>query len=213
MAKIARGKSPTPQLRMIDGHTTEPDEFAAQPRRAAKIRRGVLLAIGGGLLTIAGLLVIWVISSSRQRLPELTRKRFDAARAQWNAANPNSYTIETEVVGRQPATYRVQLADGQIVVAQRNDYPLKDQRTLGTWSVPGMFGTIEHDLLATEQPATAAAGPRSELHLRAEFDPQWGYPKRYLRVEWGTDAQVSWTVQQFTTADSSADSLEREPDG
>ena len=73
---------------------------------------------------------------------------------------------------------------------------------LGTWSVPGMFGTIESDL------KTNAAAPPSQppLQLRAEFHPTYGYPQRYVRLAWGTKVTTSWNVTMFST-----DGRENEP--
>jgi hypothetical protein len=180
-----------------DGHTMTTNGARTGAVKRPMGRRFVLLAVAGGLLSVAIGLVAWIVIESRSRIPELTRADFDAALARWEKTQLHDYLIETTVVGRQPATYNVRIESDRVVSATRNGHPLKDQRTLGTWSIPGMFRTIEHDLLATEAPQDGADGMSRDLHLRAEFDPVWGYPQRYLRVEWGTDAQVSWTVDQF----------------
>ena len=163
---------------------------------AAKAIIGAAVFIGLILITVS-------LLARRGSIPELTRSEFDRALSKWNSSEPSRYSITTTVVGRQPATYSVAVANGDVVVALRNDHPLKDQRTLGTWSVPGMFRTIEHDLIAIESDAANGVAS-SDLHLRAEFDPQWGFPTRYLRVEWTSGAQVSWSVDQFENGASAS---------
>ena len=93
--------------------------------------------------------------------------------------------------------------DGQPVAAWRNKQPLKQRRTFGTWSVPGMFSTMARDVDAVERRAAGQAKPGEvELILKAEFDPQYHVPRRYQRIEWGSrrgsDAKTAtWEVKEF----------------
>lgn len=176
---------------------------SAETARAPVLRRLVLwtiLGVGSGIVaTVAILAVI-----SRDPTPPLTPAIFDAARHRWNSAAPASYDIEIRVSGPQPATYRAQVRDGQSRAAWRNGAPLTSLRTFGTWSVPGMFSTIGRDVEAIQQRAAGRAPPGApELILKAEFDPKYSYPKRYRRIEWGsqkgsTAVTVSWEVVEFT---------------
>ena len=126
-------------------------------------------------------------------VPELDVAGFATAQEKWTQAEPPDYLIETKVSGLQPATYRVQVREHRVISAKRNDYPLKDERTLGTWSVPGMFGTIQRDVDAN-QTASDSSPP---LHLRVQYEPQYGYPMRYVRLMWGTKVTTSWEVTRF----------------
>ena len=168
----------------------------SQPRAAAASRSQRILArLLGGVAAISVVAVATVLVLMRGAVPELSPAAFAAAETQWDASAPANYSIETQVEGLQPATYRVQVRDGQVVAATRNGNALRDQRTLGTWSVPGMFGTIESDLQTN-----AEADPgQPPLQLRAEFHPAYGFPQRYVRLAWGTKVTTSWKVLLFTT--------------
>lgn len=152
--------------------------------------------------TLAAALLIGIaflmIGSLKQDLPpELTRKSFDSAWDTWQANAPPDYHIEIEVVGPQPATYAVEVRDTKVVAAMRNGEPLPPQpRTMRTWSVPGMFDTIEHDVMRIEKPEP------SQLSLRAEFDPELGYPSKYFRNDYRNRFEMRWTVTGFKTNDA-----------
>jgi hypothetical protein len=101
-----------------------------------------------------------------------------------------------EVTGSQPGAYRVLVADGEAQEAFRNGQPLQQHRTFETWSVPGMFSTIEADLTRQQGKASAGVSP-ARMTLRAEFDPEFGYPRKYRRIEWGQGIEVHWEVEKF----------------
>ena len=111
------------------------------------------------------------------------------------------YRVEVRVTGRQAATYCVEVRGGQVQKATRNGQPLKQQRTMGTWSVPGMFHTIEKDLQNVELHASGRADqatPRPKLRCR--FETKLGYPQQYYRIETSGriyNAEVSWQVVSF----------------
>lgn len=169
---------------------------SASNRRAGKATPRLLIL---SLLALGGLflLVALAIRLAGDRLPRLTQDRFDSALRQWSAAAPASYEIAVEVSGNQPARYRVVVRNGEVESAERNGAPLSGARTLGTWSVPGMFRTIEIDL--DEQARAAADGNQGELILWSEFDPQYGYPARYRREQWGNNQKAAWQVTSFQT--------------
>lgn len=146
------------------------------------------------------LTVIGFIARSR-RLPELDRARFDAARAAWMQAALPSYDVTVEVTGRQAAVYSAQVRNGDTIAATRNGQPLKQKRTLRTWSVPGMFDTIESDVENIESVANGTARPGTpKLVLRARFHPDLNYPERYQRIQWGSSHEVTWRVVEFHAA-------------
>jgi hypothetical protein len=166
----------------------------APPPTASTRSQRILASFLGGIAAIVVIALGTILVLRRDAVPELTPTAFEAAEARWGAAGCANYTIETQVRGMQPATYRVEVRDGAVVSATRNGNPLRDRRTLGTWSVPGMFGTIESDLQTN-----AEADPgQSPLQLRAEFHPTYGFPQRYVRLAWGSKVTTSWQVQSFT---------------
>ncbi len=142
------------------------------------------------MLVIGTLLVI---HQFRQPLPpELTRAIFDSAWERWQANAPANYSIEVQVVGPQPAIYAVTVQEGLVVSATRNGNPLPaNPRTMRTWSVPGMFDTMEFDVMRLEKPEP------SYLRLRARFDEHLGFPAQYHRDDNQNQFQMRWTVTEF----------------
>ena len=172
------------------------------PPRRSSLGQFVLFTLLGVGLGLAGMLVYFAIRY-RDPTPRLTPEIFAAAQERWKAVAPSDYDIVIRVTGPQPATYRAVVRGGQPRQAWRSGEELTSVHSLGTWSVPGMFGTISRDLEAIERRASGRALPGTpELILKAEFDAQYSYPKRYRRIEWGSrrgsDAvTVTWEVTSF----------------
>jgi hypothetical protein len=168
-----------------------------------KLRRlgGYLAAVflGG----IFGLTVAFVVVSFRGRgsIPELTAQDFEDARQKWNRAAIADYDLTVIVRSRDLSTYRVEVREGAVQAAFRNDQPLRQQRTSGTWSVQGMFETIEQDMKTLELHRAGEAEPgMPQLALRGKFDEELGVPQRYQRTEmrkFGSNSEVSWDVVEF----------------
>jgi hypothetical protein len=180
--------------------TADGVESSSQPKGAASsLRRfvlGTLAGIGIGLI----IMLLVVRQANYDPTPNLTVKEFDAAYDRWKANAPPDYDIEIRVTGPQAAVYRASVRSGQPEAAWRNDRPLTQRRTFGTWSVPGMFSTISRDVAALEQ--AAAKGAQPPLILRAAFNAEHGYPERYRRIDNGSrkggDASaVTWDVTSF----------------
>lgn len=156
------------------------------------LRRGasrIAFVIGASLALIVILgLVKWV---RWNRLPEMTRDDFNAARANWDLHGPADYEISVEVSGMQPGVYEVTVENGIATAATFDGRALTRQRTFGTWAVPGMFDTLGRDLETHDQ--------HGYLMLGAEFHPQYGIPMKYQRIELRTGAHdaLQWTVTRF----------------
>ena len=157
-----------------------------------------LLIVAGMLFGLAAMLGITVIAR-RGRLPTLTPAAFTEARQRWETHGPENYNVLATVSGRQPASYQVEVRGGKIRTALRNGQPLRQRRTMGTWSVPGMFGTIAADLDSQRRIADGTASPTTpHVRLRAAFDAQLGYPIRYHRMELrgqGGNYEIAWDVE------------------
>jgi hypothetical protein len=183
----------------VSGDTAAAMANAPAPAVAAALRRFVvwmLLGLGLGL----GIMLVVLRQIHHDPTPSLTPELFNAAHERWKANAVANYDIEVRVTGPQAAEYRVEVREGEPQAAWRNGKPLITRRTLGTWSVPGMFATISRDVEAIERAAAKGAPP--PLILRAEFDSQNGFPARYRRIDNGSrkggDAiAVTWDVTEF----------------
>ncbi len=150
----------------------------------------------GSLGVVLLLLVVLIFWLRRDGVPRFSRADFDRAWELWQSVEPPAYRISIRVVGPQPATYAVEVRDGEVQRATRNGNPLTQQRTMGTWSVPGMFDTMEYDLNAVHASGDEPAGSTA-LSLRAEFAPDYGYPRRYLRSDATMGTTTYWQVESF----------------
>jgi hypothetical protein len=178
-------------------------EVKTNSRSEAKLRRlGAYIAaiFLGGLF---GLSIAFIIVALRGRgiLPEISAENVTAARQTWNRVAAANYDLTVVVRSHDLSTYRVNVRDGIVQSAFRNDRPLRQQRTLGTWTVQGMFETIEEDFRTIElhRQGKAEVGT-PQLSLRGKFDERLGYPERYQRTEmrkFGANTEVSWEVTNF----------------
>ena len=157
---------------------------------AQKVRSCLFALLAGGGLALVCVVIILTFRGP-PRLPILTHEDFDAAVQAWRDNKPASYEITVKVTGRQPGTYLVQVQNGVAESASLDGRPLRNRRTLGTWAVNGMFETIRLDLVNNAE--------HGYLMLRADFDPQLGFPSRYERIEIRTGAHdaLQWEVIRF----------------
>lgn len=169
--------------------------------RLKRFARLIVWFVGGGVFGLVVMTIVLRVSSSDSGTPALVMADWELARNRWSAGAVENYDVEVAVTGRQAATYSVQVRNGKVVNATRNGNVLPQQRTWTTWTVEGMFETIGRDLDSVQRHETGRAEPNTpRLQLRAVFDPQLGYPQRYLRTEmvrFGANPEVSWKVLRF----------------
>jgi hypothetical protein len=181
----------------------EPNSTSASAGRARKSLRTVSLLLAaflGTIVGVAGVLIVLAMIRAN-RLPKVTDESFEQAQQRWRQHGPADYDLEVKVSGPQPATYRVEVRQGEVLSATRNGFRLTQRRTFDTWSVPGMFATMRRDVENVQQVAAGKADANTpRLTLFAEFHPEYGYPRTYHRIQWGTDMEVSWEVTEFTVA-------------
>jgi len=176
------------------------DQCAGRNDPFRSFRRALLFAACVTLL-LGGVVLITIGWWRGGQLMPIGRDELDAARARWAQVALSDYDLETEVSGRQGATYRTCVRGGRVIRASRDGQPLSGSRTLGTWSVPGMFLTIERDVENVERAGRGQVDPQiAGLELRGQFDPRTGLPRRYFRTQRGGRGEagaVSWRVTVF----------------
>jgi Family of unknown function (DUF6174) len=178
--------------------TNPADDSTSPPGPAAKSRRGCVWFAGGLLLGLAAALVGLIAVSRATGLPRLTREAYEKADRLWDAGKVANYNLEVDVTGNRPSRIHVEVRDGQATHCFRDGVEPSQRRTWYYWTVPGMFDTIGLELEKVDDPATgfgAAAG--SSVVLRAEFDEQLGYPRRYSRTVASQNLDMGWTITRF----------------
>jgi hypothetical protein len=132
-----------------------------------------------------------------QRIPELTAADLEAAQKRWDRAGPESYEMDLEILRERPGTVHIEVRNSEIAAMTRDGLAPK-QHTWRYWSVPGRFEELERELEIAEDPVHeigAAAGTRWKL--RCEFDPAYGFPRKYHRYASGGGPEVYWRVTSF----------------
>ena len=162
-------------------------------RRSRRIILLLFLAALGCIVGAAFLLRMLVA----QRIPELTEAELEEAQALWDSAGPAGYEMDLEILQGRPGTVHIEVRNGEITAMTR-DGRTPAEHTWRYWSVPGLFETVERELEMAEDPVHevgAAAGTRWQL--RCEFDPAYGFPRRFHRHVFGGGQEVYWRVTSF----------------
>jgi hypothetical protein len=190
---MSLSQTPTPQ--------SEPTVRSDTVRRVSAY---IAAAFFGGLVGLT--LVLWLARSfGPDALPVVTESALQEARERWRSAAPINYQLDVKLTGRESATFSVKVRNGVVLEATRNGEPLKQERTWGTWTGPGMFETIERDLELAARSKDGKVDPgSSRLLIQGEFDSRWGFPRRYRRMElhrYAANQEVTWEVTRFELTD------------
>jgi hypothetical protein len=175
-------------------------------RANAKRKLGLLAAaLLGSVLTVTVVLVVLAIVR-RDPSPEVSRELIEGAATRWQQNGPSSYDIETVVQGRQQDVYRVSVRNGEAISLVHNGTPIKRPQGRDTWSVPGMFDTIRRDVETVERVESGQADKYTpQLHLKADFEPKYGYPIRYRRTPKSGGGEIVWNVTVFEEVEHESD--------
>jgi hypothetical protein len=131
-----------------------------------------------------------------ERIPLLTESELNNAKKLWGEHGPVSYDMDIELRGAQPGTIQTKVRD-RVVEAETRNGRVPAKHTWETWSVAGMFETLEQDMEIAENPETViGASPGTKWQLRCEFDPKLGIPRRYHRLVSG-GPEVYWRITRF----------------
>ncbi len=175
---------------------------AAATSRAAADNRGSWhsLWIAIGVVALAAAAVLIGLKLLVDPMPALTEDRLVEAEELWHRAGPASYDMDLEIRGAQPGQVHIKVRNSEVTAMTRDGHT-PPQRTWDTWTVPGQFQTLERELVMAEDPVhevEARAG--AQFRVRPEFDPRYGYPRRYHRYVSGGGPEVPevfWQVTEF----------------
>lgn len=138
--------------------------------------------------------IVWLRSGDEI----MTAARLNEAEELWRTTGPSDYDIKVETFGPRAAVYRAQIRNHQAVAAFIDDRPIQSLHALDTWSVPGMFDTIQSDIDSQE---IVAAGEAVKSTPRVvtwgKFHKTWGYPESYRRAQKGAAFESGFRVVKF----------------
>ncbi|HUY35845.1 MAG TPA: DUF6174 domain-containing protein [Pirellulales bacterium] len=154
----------------------------------------------GSVATLLGIIGVALVLRNRSALPPLTADDLAAAQRLWDEQGPSDYDLDVEIGGRQSGRFRVEVRSGKPTQVTRNDVS-PQRRTWDTWTVPGMFDTLQQELDLADRPDGAFGQPGARAVMWAVFDAQLGYPRRYERFVLGTPYEVRWEVTRFEAVD------------
>ncbi len=177
---------------------------SSENRRETARRRLSLIgvAIAGALFAIVVVTIVLTLMN-RETMPSVTADTLLQSSMRWDAEGPPSYDIEVMLKKHRVERHRVEVRDGEVVRYTLDDHEMTRRRAFDTWSVPGMFGTIEADVENIRLAETGKAKPHTpRLTLWGTFDQKYGIPRRYRRVQWGANFEVSWEVVEFKVVEN-----------
>jgi hypothetical protein len=183
-----------------------PANLPQRPRRwfrASSFALGMLLGMG---VALAGALAAMVYFASGAA-PPLAEADLQAAISRWEASGILDYrlTIQVNVTGQAPSVVELEVRNGQPTAMTRDGFEPK-RHTWDIWTVEGQFEMIRLELEHAADPQTAhgVADP-SQVILRGEFDPQWGYPRKFRRDVLGKSSSMQWEVTAFEPVSAGGD--------
>jgi hypothetical protein len=163
--------------------------------RLRSVALGVLLGIALGVLLLpcGTVLYFWVAAGAKGTLPPLTQAEFDAAQKRWRENGPLDYDLRVVLSGSQTGTIHVEVRGGRTTAMTRDGVAPSQRRTWDVWAIPGQFDMIGVELAAASDPEADFGGAKgSQMIVRAEFDPHYGYPRKYQRIILGTPHEITW---------------------
>ena len=176
----------------IDDVSETRNDGATSGRLSRRTTLFVLGSIAFALVSLVLALEYFVV----ERIPLLTESELNGAKKRWQEHGPASYDMDIELRGAQPGNVQVNVRN-RVVTAETRDGRVPKEHTWETWTVPGMFNTMETDMEIAEDPEQAIqAAPGTKWQLRSEFDPMLGIPRRYHRLA-TSGPDVYWRVTRF----------------
>lgn len=164
--------------------------------------RSLVVGIVFGLVVGAALAVAGLFVFARGSTPLVTEELLREAEARWSARGPQSYDEDLVITGPQAGDIQIEVRAGQVERMVRNGQVPRQRRTWDYWSVPNQFAMIRQDLASARSPLKpfGVTSPGNVV-LRADFDPELGYPRFYQRAVLGTQYDISWRAARFAPRD------------
>lgn len=165
-----------------------------------KPSRGTWLWAAAGVLIAGAVALVFLL---RRPGEPLTEEALRAAERRWGERGPRGYALDVKVDGVQHGRHAIRVRDGK-VVAMTTGGAAVPENVWTYWTVEGMFRFLAEELDNSRQPlASYGVSDPAQVVLRADFDPELGYPRAFMRhVMGGRPMDIAWSAN--LTPDSPA---------
>ena len=144
------------------------------------------------LAVVAGVVILG------DRLPPLTSNRLEEAIDRWDKSGVRSYIMDLEITGQRAGEVHVEVVNGIVTRATRNNQPLGENRTREVWSIDGQFDMMRRGLEIANDPAgEMQLQSGAQVVVRARFDAELGYPRAFSQVTLGGGTEFGWKTVHF----------------
>jgi hypothetical protein len=145
------------------------------------------------------ILLLLLLLLGCSRLSDLTPQSLQAAQAQWEKSGPASYRMVVETSGDHMDTskYEVTVKAKSVVKLERNGSPLQPQAGGNSYTVEGLFKTLDEEIDLKGKPQLLGAPPGYSSYPMASFDSATGRLLRFQRSVGGTKNSIEIIVREF----------------
>lgn len=146
----------------------------------------------------ASVLILLLIGGCA-RLSDLTPEALRAAQTQWEKSGPASYHMVVETSGDHMDTskYEVTVRAKAVVKLERNGSPLQPEAGGNSYTVEGLFHTLDQEIDLKGKPQLLGAPPGYASYPMASFDGATGRLIRFQRSVGGTRNSIEIIVREF----------------
>ena len=152
------------------------------------VTRNMLLGLAAFVVASTATLLAF-----RQPTEALTATALSDARDRWRDSGISSYRSRFRMNG---ATYDIEVRGGIVTTALVDGRPARSS-SLYSYSVPGIFDTLELELENLADPRGPFAGRAGNILARVRFNDELGYVERYLRSSGGFGRGASIELVEF----------------
>jgi hypothetical protein len=137
------------------------------------------------------------------RISDLTPDLLSSAQAQWEKSGPASYRMVVETSGdrMEKSKYEVTVRAKTIVKLERNGTPLQPESGDNSYTVEGLFRTLDQEIDLKGKPQLLGAPPGYSSYPMASFDRTTGRLLRFQRSVGGTKNNIEIIVREFEILD------------
>ena len=133
------------------------------------------------------------------RISDLTPDVLRTAQTQWEKSGPASYRMVVETSGdrMEKSKYEVTVNAKTVVKLVRNGTPLQPEAGDNSYTVEGLFRTMDQEIDLKGKPQLLGAPPGYSSYPMASFDRATGRLLRFQRSVGGTKNNIEINVREF----------------